>query len=270
MTSIIQQIQKSTGRFPLKFVTLRKGRTRTDPTTFINRRFDLKLSRYMTFVNLCNFEPISFSNMLLAASNSLLNLGVRPRAVTTPLRIRSPSGTWGAGMSSTTSKDLRPNARPAPTQTTHSAARKVHHFSTVHIPRLRERTAFDWKFHDEHQAQLTIFGPYCTHLQHVARSWRRRSPHCPCLARHALPHKQDVAQHPSPPNPRPRCSPSEPSRPRSRSRGSHWQRQRPPRCPQTHQGQNLRLSEGRIISTCHCQRLPCQTYSWCQRWIMRR
>ena len=116
----------------------------------------------MTFVNLCNFEPISFSNMLLAASNSLLNLGVRPRAVTTPLRIRSPSGTWGGGMSSTTSKDLRPNTRPAPTgtQTTHSAARKVHHFSTVHIPRLGERTAFDWKFHDEHQAQLTIFGPY--------------------------------------------------------------------------------------------------------------
>ena len=116
----------------------------------------------MTFVNLCNFEPISFSNMLLAASNSLLNLGVRPRAVTTPLRIRSPSGTWGGGVSSTTSKDLRPNtpSRPAPTQTTHSAARKVHHFSTVHIPRLRERTAFDWKFHDEHRAQLTIFGPY--------------------------------------------------------------------------------------------------------------
>lgn len=83
--------------------------------------------------------------MLLAASNSLLNLGVRPRAVTTPVRIRSHSGTWGGN--STTSKDLCRNTRPLvatpKTMSRYSSVQKAHHFSTVHIPRLRECGAFD-------------------------------------------------------------------------------------------------------------------------------
>jgi hypothetical protein len=83
--------------------------------------------------------------MLLAASNSLLNLGVRPRAVTTPIQIRSRSGTWGGN--STTNKDLCRNTRPpvATPKTTsrYSSVQKAHHFSTVHIPRLRECGAFD-------------------------------------------------------------------------------------------------------------------------------
>jgi hypothetical protein len=83
--------------------------------------------------------------MLLAASNSLLNLGVRPRAVTTPVRIRSHSGTWGGN--STTSKDLCRNTRPLvatpKTMSRYSSVQKAHHFSTVHMPRFRECGGFD-------------------------------------------------------------------------------------------------------------------------------
>ncbi|KAF8486290.1 hypothetical protein DFH94DRAFT_850349 [Russula ochroleuca] len=67
-------------------------------------------------------------NMLLTASNTLFKLGVRPRAVTTPVRVHNHSGTCGE---TSTREDLRPILRPSPTQT----ARKVHYFFTV---RLRE------------------------------------------------------------------------------------------------------------------------------------
>jgi len=88
--------------------------------------------------------------MLLSASNSFLNLGVRPRAVTTPVRIRNPSGTWGG--TSTTSKGLFPNTRPRPTQTTHRAALTAHHFSTIHASRIRKCRVFDWILRDEREA----------------------------------------------------------------------------------------------------------------------
>jgi hypothetical protein len=74
--------------------------------------------------------------MLLTASNTLFKLGVRPRAVTTPVRVRSQSGTWGE-MSA--HEDLRPNLRPTSTQAATRATRKVHHFSTV---RLRECVSY--------------------------------------------------------------------------------------------------------------------------------
>jgi hypothetical protein len=71
-------------------------------------------------------------NMLLTASNTLFKLGVRPRAVTTPVRVHNHSGTCGE---TSTREDLRPILRPSPTQT----ARKVHYFFTV---RLRECVSF--------------------------------------------------------------------------------------------------------------------------------
>jgi hypothetical protein len=82
--------------------------------------------------------------MLLAASNSLLNLGVRPRTVTTPVRIRHPSGTWGG--KSMTSKDLYRDTRPPVPfpQTTNRAVQMAHHFATIRIPGLHECMAFDW------------------------------------------------------------------------------------------------------------------------------
>ena len=89
--------------------------------------------------------------MLLSASSSFLNLGVRPRAVTTPVRIRNPSGTWG-GTSTTTSKDLCPNTRPRPTHTTRQAALATHHFSTIHAARVRKCGLLDWILHDEREA----------------------------------------------------------------------------------------------------------------------
>ena len=74
--------------------------------------------------------------MLLTASHTLFKLSVRPRAVTTPVRVHSPSGNWGeTGIQ----EDLRPNLRPSPTQTTNRGAKKVQYFATV---RLRECVSF--------------------------------------------------------------------------------------------------------------------------------
>ena len=78
-------------------------------------------------------------NMLLTDSNPLYKLGMRPRAVTTPVRVRSQSGTWDE--TSTHAENLSPNPRPTPTQT---ATKNAHYFSTVHIPRLRECAFFFW------------------------------------------------------------------------------------------------------------------------------
>ena len=76
-------------------------------------------------------------NMLLTASNTLFKLGARPRAVTSPVRVRSQSGTWDE---TSTHENICPNPRPTPTQTANRAlaTKKAHYFSTVHIPRLRE------------------------------------------------------------------------------------------------------------------------------------
>ena len=162
--------------------------------------------------------PISHSNMLLSASSSFLNLGVRPRAVTTPVRIRNPSGTWG-GMS-TTNKDLCPNPRPRPIQTTHQAALATHHFSTIHAARVRKCGLLDWTLHDEREAD--DLGSYHGTSQHVAHACRC-SPHLrrlSCLVMHWYADKQNVAH----PSPSPQCSLFEPSRPR---RCCPW-----PPCPQ--------------------------------------
>ena len=75
--------------------------------------------------------------MLLTDSNPLFKLGMRPRSVTTPVRVRSQSGTWDE--TSTHAENLSPNPRPTPTQT---ATKNAHYFSTVHIPRLRECALF--------------------------------------------------------------------------------------------------------------------------------
>jgi hypothetical protein len=75
--------------------------------------------------------------MLLSVSNPFLELGVRPRAVTTPVRVHGQSGTWSK---TSTCENLHPNLRSIPTQTANSlrGAKKDHYFSTVRIPRLRE------------------------------------------------------------------------------------------------------------------------------------
>ena len=79
--------------------------------------------------------------MLLSASNSLLQLGVRPRAVTTPVRFHGQSRTWSK---TSTCENLDPNLQSVPTQTANSlkGAKKDHYFSTVRIPRLRECMSF--------------------------------------------------------------------------------------------------------------------------------
>jgi len=78
--------------------------------------------------------------MLLSASNSLLKLGVRPRAVTSPVRVHGQSGTWSK---TSTRENLHPNLRPMPAQTANTlrAAKKGYYFSTVRIPGLRECTS---------------------------------------------------------------------------------------------------------------------------------
>jgi hypothetical protein len=80
-------------------------------------------------------------NMLLSVSNPLLELGVRPRAVTTPVRVRGQSGTWSK---TSTCENLHPDLLSMPTQTANSlrGAKKDHYFSTVRIPRLRECMSF--------------------------------------------------------------------------------------------------------------------------------
>ena len=75
--------------------------------------------------------------MLLVAINHPFKLGARPRAVTTPVRLHSLSGTWGE-----TSTVIHENIYAASlpptlksTQKTYGAAKKAHHFSTVRFPR---------------------------------------------------------------------------------------------------------------------------------------
>jgi len=79
--------------------------------------------------------------MLPSVPNPFLELGVRPRAVTTPVRVRGQSGTWSK---TNTCENLHPNLRSMPTQTANSlrGAKKGHYFSTVRIPRLRECMLF--------------------------------------------------------------------------------------------------------------------------------
>lgn len=75
--------------------------------------------------------------MLLRFSNPLLELGVRPRVVTTPVKVHGRSGTWSK---TSTCENLHPDLRSMPTQMANSlrGAKKNHYFSTVRIPRLRE------------------------------------------------------------------------------------------------------------------------------------
>ena len=85
--------------------------------------------------------------MLLAASSSNhhLMIGVRPRAVTTPVRLRSLSGTW-AKMSSRR-EDL--SLKPTPAGSTRSGApKKAHWLSTVRVPgpRANLNLAAPWRF----------------------------------------------------------------------------------------------------------------------------
>ena len=70
--------------------------------------------------------------MLLAASSSNHHfiIGVRPRAVTAPMRLRSLSGTWGK--MSARREDL--SLKPASTRTAHGAPKKTHWLSTVRVP----------------------------------------------------------------------------------------------------------------------------------------
>jgi hypothetical protein len=79
--------------------------------------------------------------MLLSASNPFLQLGVRPRAVTTPVRFHGQSRTWSK---TSTCENLHPDLRSMPPQTANSlkGAKKDHYFSTVRIPRLRECMSF--------------------------------------------------------------------------------------------------------------------------------
>lgn len=77
--------------------------------------------------------------MLLAASSSnhQLMIGVRPRAVTTPVRLGNPSGTW-AKMSSRR-EDLSFKPAPAPGSSTRgngsaTKKKKAHWLSTVRVP----------------------------------------------------------------------------------------------------------------------------------------
>jgi hypothetical protein len=74
--------------------------------------------------------------MFLAASTSNHHfiIGVRPRAVTTPVRLRNLSGTWGK--MSTRREDL--SLTPASTRTT---AKKTHWLSTVRVPGPRANLA---------------------------------------------------------------------------------------------------------------------------------
>jgi hypothetical protein len=106
--------------------------------------------------------------MLLDVSNSLLELGVRPRAVTTPARVHGQSGTWSK---TSTCENLHPDLRSMPAQTANSlrGAKKNHYFSTVRIPRLRECMSFLVR------CFVTIIKADSvtsrrTNLQHVART----------------------------------------------------------------------------------------------------
>ena len=90
--------------------------------------------------------------MLLAASfsNYHLLIGVRPRAVTTPVRLGNPSGTW-AKMSSRR-EDLSFKPAPAPGSSTRGGGaatkRKAHWLSTVRVPgpRANLTLAAPWQF----------------------------------------------------------------------------------------------------------------------------
>ncbi len=80
--------------------------------------------------------------MLLAASSSNHHfiLSVRPRAVTTPVRLRSLSGTWGKMSTRREALSFTP-ASAAPTRTACRAAKKVHWLSTVRVPGPRANLA---------------------------------------------------------------------------------------------------------------------------------
>ena len=90
--------------------------------------------------------------MLLAASSSNhhLLIGVRPRAVTTPVRLGNPSGTW-AKMSSRR-EDLSLKPAPAPGSSTRGGGsatkKKAHWLSTVRVPgpRANLTLAAPWQF----------------------------------------------------------------------------------------------------------------------------
>ena len=79
--------------------------------------------------------------MPLSKSNPLLKLDVRPRAVTTPVRVHGQSRTWSKA---STCENLHPNLRSMPTQMVNSLRgdKKYHYFSTVRIPPLRECMSF--------------------------------------------------------------------------------------------------------------------------------
>jgi hypothetical protein len=79
--------------------------------------------------------------MLLTTSNPLLQLDMRPRAVTTPVRFHGQSRTWSK---TSTYENLDPNIQSMSTQTANGlkGAKKDHYFSTVRIPRLRECMSF--------------------------------------------------------------------------------------------------------------------------------
>lgn len=79
--------------------------------------------------------------MPLSGSNPLLEPDVRPRAVTTPVRVHGQSRTWSK---TSTCENLHPYLRSMPTQMVNSprGGKKNHYFSTVRIPTLRECMSF--------------------------------------------------------------------------------------------------------------------------------
>jgi len=77
---------------------------------------------------------------MLPTPNPLLKLGVtvRPRAVTSPVRVHVQDGTWGKNRETSNRENIHPSLRPMLTQTANRASKKKHYYSTIHIPRLRE------------------------------------------------------------------------------------------------------------------------------------
>ncbi|KAF8268138.1 hypothetical protein EI94DRAFT_1728523 [Lactarius quietus] len=75
--------------------------------------------------------------MLLAVSpsNHHFIIGVRPRAVTTPVQLRSLSGTWGKMSSRLGREDPSLNLKPtSSTRPIRGATNKIHWLSTVRVP----------------------------------------------------------------------------------------------------------------------------------------
>jgi hypothetical protein len=114
--------------------------------------------------------------MLLAASSSNhhLLIGVRPRAVTTPVGLRSLSGTWAKLSSRREDLSLKPPVSAA--ASTRGAPKKAHWLSTVRLPgpRANLNIAAPWRLsspsstHDD-QSPITV-PPVSTETETTATS----------------------------------------------------------------------------------------------------